>query len=290
MTVECVPNFSEGRDPVIVERIAQAVERTREALLLDRTSDPDHNRSVLTFAGSPEGVVNAAVAAVAQAVASIDITRHAGVHPRLGAADVVPFVPVEGLTLPHCAKLARTAGQRIWDELRVPVFLYEAAALRPECNRLENVRRLAPEGLVPDIGSGRHPTAGACVVGARRFLIAWNINLRSRDLDFARATARDIRESSGGLSAVKALGLPLESRGEVQVSINLVDFEVTPLHVVFDAVARRCKAEGVEIAGSELIGMIPAAALDASRGHDLHWLNMRPELVIENRLRGANAV
>lgn len=290
MTVECVPNFSEGRDPVIVERIAQAVERTREALLLDRTSDPDHNRSVLTFAGSPEGVVNAAVAAVAQAVASIDITRHAGVHPRLGAADVVPFVPVEGLTLPHCAELARTAGQRIWDELRVPVFLYEAAALRPECNRLENVRRLAPEGLVPDIGSGRHPTAGACVVGARKFLIAWNINLRSRDLDFARATARDIRESSGGLSAVKALGLPLESRGEVQVSINLVDFEVTPLHVVFDAVARRCKAEGVEIAGSELIGMIPAAALDASRGHDLHWLNMRPELVIENRLRGANAV
>ena len=285
MTVECVPNFSEGRDPVIVQRIAQAVERTRDVMLLDRTSDPDHNRSVLTFAGSATGIVDAAVAAVGESAKWIDITRHTGVHPRLGAADVVPFVPVEGLTLPACAELARAAGQRIWEELRIPVYLYEAAALRPECGRLENVRRLAPQGLLPDIGSGRHPTAGACVVGARKFLIAWNINLRSRDLGFARRTARGIRESGGGLSAVKALGLPLESRGEVQVSINLVDFEITPLHAVFDAVARRCEAEGVEIAGSELIGMIPAAALEASRGHDLRWLNLRPGLVIENRLR-----
>ena len=285
MTVECVPNFSEGRDPVIVQHIAQAVERTREVILLDRTSDPDHNRSVLTFAGAPAAIVDAAVAAVREAAAWIDITRHSGVHPRIGAADVVPFVPLEGLTLAGCAELARAAGQRIWDELRIPVYLYEAAALRPECSRLENVRRLAPEGLLPDIGSGRHPTAGACVVGARTFLIAWNINLRSRDLDFARRTARAIRESNGGLEAVKALGLPLASRGEVQVSINLIDFRITPLHVVFDAVARLCAAEGVEIAGSELIGMIPLAALAASRGHELRWLNLRPELIIENRLR-----
>ncbi|MDE3194920.1 MAG: glutamate formimidoyltransferase [Acidobacteriota bacterium] len=285
MIVECVPNFSEGRDSRIVDRIADAVAATAGVGLLDRTSDPDHNRSVLTFAGSPEGVAEGAFEAVREAVASIDLTRHAGVHPRVGAADVVPFVPVEGIALAECGAIARDVGARIWRELSVPVFFYEAAALRVECARLENVRRLARGGLEPDIGTGRHPTAGACVVGARKFLIAWNINLRSGDLAFARDVAREIRASNGGLPAVKALGLPLESRGEVQVSINLVDFEITPLHVVFDAVARRCGEAGVEIAGSELIGMIPAAALEASRGHDLRWLNPRPDLVIENRLR-----
>jgi glutamate formiminotransferase len=177
------------------------------------------------------------------------------------------------------------------------VYLYEAAALRPECKRLENVRKLAAlysglgaspqtSGLAPDFGTGRHPTAGASVVGARKFLIAWNINLRTADLTAARRIAREIRESSGGLPAVKAIGLPLESRGQVQVSINLVDFERTPLYVVFDAVKERCDAARIEIAGSELIGMIPAAALRSSADHDLQWQNMLPELVLENRLRG----
>jgi glutamate formiminotransferase len=198
----------------------------------------------------------------------------------------VPLVPVRDTTLEDCAALARALGKRIQGDLGVPVYLYEAAALREECRRLENVRRLAPTGLAPDYGTGRHPTAGASVVGARKFLVAWNINLRTRDLAFARQIAREIRESSGGLPAVKSIGLPLESRGEVQVSINLVDFERTPLYVVFDAVKERCEAKGVEIAGSELIGMIPAAALASSEAHDLRWENFRTELVLENRLRG----
>jgi glutamate formiminotransferase len=286
LIIESVPNFSEGRDPVIVAAIARAVSAGPGVWLLDTTSDQDHNRSVLTFAGTPAAVADAAFMAVREAVAKIDLTRHAGVHPRLGAADVIPLVPVEGIALEECATLARRLGERIWTELRVPVYLYEAAALRPECKRLENVRKLAPAGLAPDFGTGRHPTAGASVVGARKFLIAWNINLRTTDVGVAREIARGIRESSGGLAAVKSIGLPLESRGQVQVSINLVDFERTPLYVVFDAVKERCAERGIEIAGSELIGMIPAAALRSSEGHDLQWENLRPELVLENRLGG----
>jgi glutamate formiminotransferase len=286
LIVECVPNFSEGRDPVIVSSIGRAVSAVPGAALLDTTSDQDHNRSVLTFAGSPDAVAEAAFAAVREAMARIDLTRHAGVHPRLGAADVIPLVPVEGIGLEQCATLARTLGARIWNELGVPVYLYEAAALRPECERLENVRKMAPAGLAPDFGTGRHATAGASVVGARKFLIAWNINLRTADLTAARRIAHEIRASSGGLPAVKSIGLPLESRGQVQVSINLVDFERTPLYVVFEAVKERCAARGIEIAGSELIGMIPAAALRSSEGHDLQWENLRPELVLDNRLRG----
>lgn len=284
--VECVPNFSEGRNAAVIDELARAASAVPGAALLDRSSDADHNRTVLTIAGRPEAVAEAALAAIRVAVARIDLTQHAGVHPRLGAADVVPFVPVSGITLEQCARLARGVGQRLWDELRVPVYLYEAAAGRPECARLENVRKLATAGiLAPDIGEGRHPSAGASVVGARKFLVAWNINLASRDLAAAREIARRIRESSGGLPAVKALGFALESRGEVQVSINLVDFERTPLPVVFDAVERECRARDIAIAGSELIGMIPAAALRTCAGHDLRWLNFRPELVLENRLR-----
>jgi glutamate formiminotransferase len=284
LIVECVPNFSEGRDSAIVGKIAGAIDEVHGAILLDSTSDPDHNRSVLTFAGSPSSVAEAALAAIHVAAEAIDLNRHAGVHPRVGAADVVPFVPVQGIGMDECATLARDAGCRIWNELRIPVFLYEFAAIRPECRRLENVRRLARAGEAPDIGKGRHPTAGACVVGARRFLIAWNINLRTTDLEAARQIAREIRASNGGLADVKALGLPLASRGEVQVSINLVDFETTPLHVIFEAVAERCQERRIEIAGSELIGMIPRAALRASEGHELRWLNLSSERVLENRL------
>jgi glutamate formiminotransferase len=279
MTVECVPNFSEGRDRATISALARAVSNTPGAVLKDQTSDPDHNRTVLTFLGPPAAVAEAAFAAVRAAALHIDLTRQNGVHPRIGSADVVPFVPLEGVTLEDCATLARETGLRIWEQLGIPVYLYEAAALRPECRRLENVRRLASV-LPPDFGSHPHPTAGACVVGARRFLIAWNINLRTRDLAAARAIARAIRESGGGLPGVKALGLRLESRGQVQVSINLVDFERTPLHIVFDAVAAGCRQHGVEIAGSELIGMIPPAALAASAGHDLHWENLTPERIL----------
>jgi glutamate formiminotransferase len=279
-----VPNFSEGRDPVVIAAMGRDV-----PCLLDTTCDPDHNRSVLTFAGAPREVAAAAFAAARVAVERIDITRHAGVHPRLGAADVIPFVPVQGIGMDECADLARETAAKIWQELRVPVYLYQAAAQRPECHRLENVRRLALAGLPPDIGEGRHPTAGACVVGARRFLVAWNINLRTTDLGAAKAIAGEIRESNGGLPAVKAMGFPLAGRGQVQVSINLVDFEITPLHVVFEAVSERCHKRGIEVAGSELIGMIPAAALRASEGFDLRWENLRNELILENRLRTEGA-
>jgi glutamate formiminotransferase len=285
LIIECVPNFSEGRDPRIVTATAQAVVRVKGVWLLDTTADPDHNRSVLTFAGKAESVVEAAFAGARLAVERIDLTKHEGVHPRVGAVDVIPLVPVYGASLEYCAALARGLGRRLWNEMRVPVFLYEGAALANDRRRLENVRRLARNGAEPDIGEGRHPTAGAAVVGAREFLIAWNINLRTRDVEFAGEVARAIRESSGGFPCVKALGLSLESRGETQVSINLTDFRRTPLHVIFDAVAERCRAVGTEIAGSELIGMIPEAALEGSRGHDLRWLNLRPELVLEARLR-----
>lgn len=288
MIVECVPNFSEGRDPAIIATLGNAVAAVPGAHLLDTTWDVDHNRSVLTFAGSADPVTEAAFQAVRVAARLIDLNQHAGVHPRLGAADVVPFVPVSGVSLEQCAVLARATGRRIWEELQIPVYLYEAAALRPECVRLENVRKLAGAGLTPDYGEGHHPGAGVCVVGARKFLIAWNINLLTTDVEAARAIAREIRESYGGLPAVKAIGLPLRSRAQVQVSVNLVDFEQTPLYAVFDAISQRCRVRGIEIAGSELIGMIPAAALESSAGHDLKWENMRPDLVLENRLGALN--
>jgi glutamate formiminotransferase/glutamate formiminotransferase/formiminotetrahydrofolate cyclodeaminase len=289
-TIECVPNFSEGRDRAVIAALEQAVRGVPGARLLDSTSDLDHNRTVLTFAGEPQAVMDAAVSAVRTAVARIDLTKHSGVHPRLGAADVVPFVPIgEDATLEDCVAIARETGERIWDELRVPVYLYEAAARRPECVRLENVRRGGLAGLSPDIGSAPHPTAGYCVVGARGPLVAWNIILESEDLAAARAIAREIREAAGGLPAVKALGLTLPSRGQIQVSINLTDYRRTPLHVVFDAVASRCRERGIAVAGSELIGMIPEAALQATAGHDLQWLNMRPELILEARLRSEPA-
>ncbi len=283
--IECVPNFSEGRNRAVIQALEQAVESTSGAILLDSTSDDDHNRTVLTFAGEAASVAAAAFSTARVSVESIDLRRHTGVHPRLGALDVCPFVPLEGATLPECARIAEEVGERIWDELRVPVYFYEAAARRPECVRLENVRRLAPAGLIPDLGDRSHASAGFCVVGARRFLIAWNIILESFDLEAARAIARQIRESNGGLPAVKALGLALARRSQVQVSINLVDFERTPLYIVFSAVEALCRNRGISIAGSELIGLVPRAALESSQGHDLHWLNMRPELVLEDRLR-----
>ncbi|HEU5020641.1 MAG TPA: glutamate formimidoyltransferase, partial [Bryobacteraceae bacterium] len=285
--VECVPNFSEGRDRKVIGALEQAVRSVNGVHLLNSTSDADHNRSVLTFAGDPAAVANAAFVSVAAAVANIDLAKHEGVHPRVGAADVVPFVPIESVTLEDCATLAHTTGERIWKELGVPVFFYEAAAKRPECARLENIRRRASADLPPDIGEGRHPTAGYCVVGARNFLIAWNIVLHSNDLAIAKSIANEIREAGGGLPAVKALGLELASQGKVQVSMNLVDFRRTPMHVVFEAVRRGAKKRGVEIEGSELIGLIPQAALDASKGYDFRWINMRSDLILETCLSGS---
>jgi glutamate formiminotransferase len=284
--IECVPNFSEGRDTAIVDRISSAMGAVRGAAVLDQTSDPDHNRSVITIAAPAEIVAEALLAGFGVAVEAIDLTRHGGVHPRVGAVDVVPFVPISGVRLADCACIAEYAGAEVWTRFHVPVYLYEAAARHPDRVALENIRRPGFAGA-PDFGTGRHPTAGVAVIGARKFLIAWNINLKSVHLAAAQAIARKIRFSSGGLPGVKAIGLPLASRGQTQVSINLTDFEKTPLHVVFDAVAAEAAARGIEIAGSELIGLIPQAALDLSAGHDLRWENARPGMVLERRLAEA---
>jgi len=293
--VECVPNISEGRDLRVVDRIAESVASVAGTMLLHRTSDPDHNRSVLTFAGSPEAVLESALRAVAASAELIDLNRHHGVHPRLGALDVLPFVPLGGITLEECVVLARKAGERIWGELGIPVYFYEAAAARPDRARLENVRRGQFEGLreaslldetkAPDIGGpGLHPTAGAVIVGARKILIAYNINLKSTNLDLAQSIAKQIRASNGGLFGIKALGLPLLSRELVQVSTNITDFERTPVHVVYTEVARLAALHGVEIEESELIGLMPRKAVEMAAAGLLKLTNFEPERVIENKI------
>jgi glutamate formiminotransferase len=278
--VECVPNFSEGRDARILLEIAAAISQTPAVTLLDHSADADHNRSVFTFIGAPGAVLQAALTAAGIAVERIDLNRHCGVHPRIGALDVAPFVPLTGTGMLNCIALAHTFAARLWEQLRVPVFLYEEAALQPERRNLERIRRLASEGAKPDVGEARHPTAGACAVGARQFLIAWNIWLETSDLNLARQLARAVRFSSGGFPGVKALGLPLDSMGIVQVSINSTDFRATSLHLVFDTVQSLARQAGVKVRGSELIGMIPQSALDLSAGHDLHWMNLRSNRVL----------
>jgi glutamate formiminotransferase len=296
--VECVPNFSEGRDAGKIDAIVQAVLAVPEVVLLDREADADHNRSVLTFAGPPAAVAEAAFRAVEKAVALIDLTKQQGAHPRIGAADVVPFIPIEGVTLEECVQLAERLGAEIWNKLRVPVYLYEAAARRAERTNLENIRRGQFEALVqemgtvavrdPDIGDAVcHPTAGATVTGARKFLIAYNINLNTPDVAIAKRIAKTIRFSSGGFRYVKSMGVMLASRNLAQVSINLTDFEQTPMHVVFEAVRREAERYGVTVAGSEIVGLIPRKAIELSAEYFLRYENFRPELVLENRIAEA---
>ena len=277
--IECVPNFSEGRDPARIDALVNAIAGAPGVLVLDRTSDRDHNRTVITFAGRPQYVVEAAVRAAAEAIRSIDLRTHRGVHPRVGALDVLPFVPLGSATMEHCVVLAHEAGERISRELGLPVYFYAEAARRPERVALENVRRGQFETLreaalddpsrAPDLGGpGLHPSAGAAIVGARKILIAFNVDLASTDLDLARRIARRIRARSGGFPAVKALGLPLPSRNLVQISMNLTDFRQTPLHVVYEEVERLAAAEGVVVVGSELIGLLPQ---DAALCAFAHW-------------------
>jgi glutamate formiminotransferase/glutamate formiminotransferase/formiminotetrahydrofolate cyclodeaminase len=284
--IECVANFSEGRDIETIEALADAADSVDGAALLDRTSDVDHNRTVLTIAGNPAAVAEAAFRAVGMAVARIILPAHEGVHPRIGAADVVPFVPLANSSMEECARIATDVAARCWDELRLPAFLYEAAARNASRARLEVLRSTKFRGA-PDFGDGRHATAGAVIVGARKVLVAWNINLDSQDLQVAREIARAVRESGGGLQCVKALGLELRSRRQVQVSINLTDFEVTPIQVVFERVREEARRRSVAIAGSELIGLIPHRALEAARGFDLRWLVGERiwDFVLEGRIR-----
>jgi glutamate formiminotransferase len=277
-----VPNFSEGRDPALVAALESAIAAVPGASVLDRTSDTDHNRSVITFAGSPEPVLEAALRVAAKACELIDLTRHEGVHPRLGALDVLPFVPLTGVTLADCAQLAHRAGERIWNELHIPVYFYEAAAKRPECRKLEEARRGT---FPPDLGGpALHRTAGAVIVGARKVLIAFNINLATTDIGIAKEIARAIRASSGGLACVKALGLPLASRGLVQVSMNLTDFEQTSIDTVFDRVSQLAAERGVEVADSELIGLLPRQAVESAFAHFVKLPDFDSSRVIENRL------
>lgn len=296
MLIECVPNFSEGRDLARIGALEAAISAVPGVLPLHRTSDPDHNRTVITFAGPRDAVIEAAVRAAQKAAELIDLNQHRGVHPRVGALDVLPFVPLEQATIDDCVEIAREAGSRIWNELGIPIYFYQAAATRPERVQLENIRRGQFEGLrdvvgvdesrQPDLGGPfLHPTAGAVITGARKLLIAFNINLKTTDLDLAKSIAMRIRASSGGFPAVKALGLPLESRGLVQVSMNLTDFEQTPLHVVYSEVCRLAAAHGVEIAESELIGLIPRPAFEAAAAGLLKLPQFHSQCVLEGRIQ-----
>jgi glutamate formiminotransferase len=285
--IECVANFSEGRERATVAAIEHAISSPPGVQVLRSEMDTDHNRSVITFAGPPDAVAESALRGITTAVERIDLRKHAGVHPRMGAADVVPFVPIEGATLADCIAIAHRTGEEVWKRLRVPVYFYEAAALSPDRRLLENCRRGGFESprIPPDIGGPElHPSAGASIIGARKILIAFNINLRTDNVQVARDIARVIRASSGGMPFVKALGLPLADRGLAQVSMNLTDFEQTPLHVVFEAVRREAAARGVEIAGSEIIGLLPKKALEDAAAYFLQCENFQSGLVLENRL------
>ena len=268
--VECVPNFSEGTDARRVEAIVAAM-RVEGVRLLDWSMDADHNRSVVTIAGPPSAVVEAAVRGVGKAVELIDLTRQQGAHPRIGAADVIPFVPISGIKLEQCALLARQAGLEIWRRYGVPIFFYEAAAARPDRANLDEVRRGQFEGLReavrkesarrPDLGGpGLHPTAGACAVGARKFLVTYNIYFDSADVAMVRAMAREIRAASGGLKSVQAMGVL--ARGRAQLSLNISDFEVTPISQVYRMVSSLALRHKAVMAEGEVIGLIPEAACE----------------------------
>jgi glutamate formiminotransferase len=296
--IECVPNFSEGRDPTRIEALVAAMSGIPDARVLDCHSDPDHNRCVITLAGEPQAVAEAALRGVGKAAELIDLNHHAGVHPRIGATDVLPLVPVKGVEMKECAALAHQVGDEIWRRYRIPVYFYEAAATRPSRTSLEDVRRGQFETLretavsnpdkAPDIGGPQlHPTAGAVAVGARKFLIAYNINLDTADAAIAGEIARTVRASSGGLPAVKAMGVALASRGTAQVSMNLTDFEETSLQQVYDAVRREAARRGCAIAGSEIVGLVPRKALDPAAEYFRKLDPVFPAQVLEDRLAAA---
>jgi glutamate formiminotransferase len=298
--VECVPNFSEGRDAAKVDAIVAALLAGPEVYLLDREMDADHHRCVITIVGTRESIGEAALRGIAKAAELIDLTKHEGAHPRLGATDVVPFVPIAGVTLEDCARIAEWVAEEAWRRFQIPTYLYEAAARTPERRNLENIRRGQFEGVReevrtnperrPDFGGGElHPTAGATVVGARKFLIAYNINLNTPDVGIAKEIARKMRASSGGLPCVKAMGVELKARNLAQVSMNLTDFETTSVGSVFDAVKAASAEQGIEVAGSEIVGLIPRRALEDVAVRHLRIENFRPELIVENRLESVLA-
>jgi glutamate formiminotransferase / 5-formyltetrahydrofolate cyclo-ligase len=294
-TIECIPNVSEGRRDDVVARMVEILRSTGGVRLLDFSSDASHNRSVFTFAGSPEGVEQAVLALFERAVADIDLRTHRGEHPRMGAVDVVPFVPIEGVTMADCVALAKRVGASVAERFQVPVYLYEEASTNPLRKNLEDIRRGEFEGLTarmaatewaPDFGvAAPHPTAGASAIGARMALVAYNINLATDRLDVAKKIAAAIRHSSGGYRFVKAAGFRLESRGIVQVSMNLTNYEKTPIFRVFETVKREAARYGVAVLESEIVGLVPSAALSAAAEFYLQIAGFSSEQVLENKLR-----
>jgi len=295
MVIECVPNVSEGRRPEIVAAMADAIRAIDGVRLLDHSSDASHNRSVFTLAGDAAGVERAVLALVERATGDIDLRTHRGEHPRMGAVDVVPFVPIEGVTMAECVALARKVGSEIASRFNVPVYLYEEASINPARKNLEDIRRgefeglaakMASAGWAPDFGpAAPHPSAGATVVGARMPLIAYNINLATNRLDVAKKIAAGIRHSSGGYRYVKAMGIMLEGRGIVQVSMNLTNYEKTPIFRVFETVKREAARYGVQVLESEIVGLVPSAALNAAAEFYLQIEGFKADQVLENKLR-----
>jgi len=290
--VECVPNFSEGRDKTKVDAIVEAM-RLDGVYLLDREMDGDHNRCVITLAGEREAVQEAAIRGVGKAAELIDLNHHQGAHPRMGATDVVPFIPIEGVSIEDCVAMARHVGAEIWKRFRIPVYLYEAAATTPERQNLENIRRGQFEGIraeiavnparKPDFGDPQiHATAGATVVGARKFLIAYNVFLNTPDVDIAKKVAKAVRFSNGGMRFVKGAGFLV--RGMAQVSMNLTDFEQSPVARVFELVKREAARYGVAPVASEIVGLIPKKALEQAAEWFLQVENFDSSLILENRL------
>ena len=269
--VECIPNFSEGCNNEIIDALVEAGKSVPGVTLLDHSSDTSHNRSVFTLVGSPQGIAEAAFKLCKLASEKIDMTKHKGEHPRMGATDVIPFVPIQEVTVDECVEISKAVAKRIWDEIKIPIFLYEHSASNPDRQNLASIRKGQFEGMsekllqdqwAPDYGERKiHPTAGVTAVGARPPLVAFNINLGTPDLEIANKIAKTIRGSSGGYKYCKAIGVKLEDRNIAQVSINMVNFEGTPLYRVFEAVRFEAERWGVPIIGSEIIGLTPAKAL-----------------------------
>ncbi|MDK2927303.1 MAG: glutamate formiminotransferase / 5-formyltetrahydrofolate cyclo-ligase [Bacillota bacterium] len=292
--VECVPNFSEGRRPEVIEAILAEIRSIPGVLLLDAKSDASHNRTVVTFVGEPEAAKQAAFAACARAAQLINMEEHHGEHPRIGATDVIPFIPVTEVTMAECVELARSLGREIAEKLGIPVYLYEEASTRPHLKTLPQIRKGEYEGLKeavrnperwPDFGPHElHPTAGATVVGAREFLIAFNVNLGTDNVDVAKKIAKAIRESSGGYKNVKALGVMIEERGQAQVTINMCNYRTAPLYRIFETIKSEAARYGVNVVGSEIVGLTPLEALVDVAAFYLRLEDFKREQILEERL------
>lgn len=293
-TIECVPNISEGRRPEVINRLADALRAVPGMRVLDVQSDATHNRSVFTLAGTAEGLAAGIPALFDGAIAAIDLRTHTGEHPRLGAVDVVPFIPIDGVTMAECVTLAKAVAADVAQRFALPVYLYEDASANPARKNLEDIRRgefeglaakMAQPGWAPDFGpAAPHASAGATVIGARMPLIAYNINLATNRLDVAKKIAAAIRMSSGGLRFVKAMGIPLEDRGIVQVSMNLTNYEKTPMYRVFDLVKREAERYGVQVLESEIVGLVPSAALTQTAEYFLRLEGFSANQILENKL------